>query len=167
MFEMEAFIMKTCSKCNAQLNDEARFCTICGAQCETVGDVQQNSTFSQQSYQCDPTDHTSEFDAQDISENKIFSLICYLMGIIGIIIALLGARTSKYVAFHVKQALKISIIEAISGIVAVLLGWTFIIPIILCIFIVLLYVIKIICFIQVCQGRAKEPVIINYISFLK
>ena len=47
----------------------------------------------------DPFDHTSEFSAKDVSDNKVMAMLMYLMGTIGIIIALLAGTNSPYVGF--------------------------------------------------------------------
>ena len=116
--------MKNCPKCNASLNDDAVFCTSCGTQLQPI---QQPYAYAPA---FDPTDHTAEFDPKDISDNKVISMLVYLMGVPGIIIALLAANTSKYAAFHVRQALKISVVEILLGIVTALLFWTVIVPIV-------------------------------------
>lgn len=115
----------------------------------------------------DPFDHTAEFDPKDISDNKVMSMLVYLMGWIGIIIALLGSSSSPYVAFHVRQALKLIAVNILMSICAVLLCWTLIVPLAYAIMSVVFFVIKIICFFQVCSGKAKEPAIIRNLNFLK
>ncbi len=161
--------MKTCPKCNAQLNDDAAFCNVCGASL--------NAT-AQAAPAPDPFDHTSEFDAKDISENKVISMLVYLMGWIGIIIALLGSTTSKYAAFHVRQALKFVVVETLIPIVLGIGALILIIPILgllayglaalaAIILYVTFFVVKIICFFQICQGKAKEPAIIRNLPFLR
>lgn len=114
--------MKTCPNCHAQLDDNAIFCTACGTQFGAVPPQQnaippqqnaippqQNAVPPQPAFApaYDPYDHTAEFDPKDISDNKVFAMICYLMGFIGIIVALLATNSSKYAMFHVRQALKI------------------------------------------------------------
>ena len=111
-------------------------------------------------------DHTDEFDASDISKNKIFAMLVYLMDFMGIIIALL-AGPSEYVRFHVRQALKFTVVEVLTAICIAVLVWTVIVPIAGAIFLVVLLVIKIICFVQVCKGKACEPAIIRSIGFLE
>ena len=160
--------MKNCPNCKAQLDDNAVFCSNCGAQCAAPN--QQAPNYGAQPYYApayDPFDHTAEFDAKDISDNKVISMLVYLLGPIGIVIALLARNTSPYAGFHVRQALKITVVEILSTIIAALLCWTVIVPIAFGIFAVVLLVIKFICFFQICSGKAKEPAIIKNLKFLK
>lgn len=115
----------------------------------------------------DPKDHTGEFEAQDISNNKVLAMSAYLLGVVGVIIALLASRESAYVAFHVRQALKISICTTLVGLITAVLCWTVIVPIAGAICSVILLVVRIISFVQVCKGQAKEPAIIGSFGFLK
>lgn len=179
--------MKICPNCNAQLNDSAMFCINCGTQFanqQQSNSQQQNPQFAQQQpynqqqgyqmpsqpnyvSQYDSYDHTAEFDPKDISDNKVISMLVYLMGAIGIVIALLASNTSKYVSFHVRQALKFTVVEILSSIIAIVLCWTIIVPIAYGVLILVLTVIKFICFFQICSGKAKEPAIIRNLKFLK
>lgn len=150
------FIVKVCPNCHAQIDDNAIFCSNCG------------TNFSSNQYVAvDPYDHTAEFDATDISENKVFAMLPYLLGTIGIIIALLASNTSQYVRFHVRQAIKFTVCSILAGICAVILCWTFIVPIAYIILAMVFLVLKIICFFQICGGKAKEPAIIRDLGFLK
>ena len=81
-------------------------------------------------------------------------MLCYLMDFIGIIVALLATHSSKYTMFHVRQALKITVVSILSVFVLIIpfLGW-FAFPILQGI----IWVIKIISFFQICSGKAKEP----------
>lgn len=112
----------------------------------------------------DPYDHTAEFDPNDISDNKVFAMLCYLMDFIGIIVALLATHSSKYTMFHVRQALKITVVSILSVFVLIIpfLGWIAF-PILQGI----IWVIKIISFFQICSGKAKEPAIIRSFGFLR
>ena len=65
-------------------------------------------------------DHTNEFDAKDVSENKAVAMLVYLLGFLGIIIALLAGTTSPYAAFHVRQGLKFVVMDTLIAIVAFL-----------------------------------------------
>lgn len=162
----EVFIMKQCQHCQTQLEDNAVFCTTCGAK---VTQAAENVPPQQQAYMPvqNPYDHTSEFDPKDISDNKVISMLVYLMGAIGVLIALLASSSSPYVSFHVRQALKFTVVDILLGITALVLFWTFIVPIACGVMVCVLFVLKIVCFFQICSGKAKEPAIIRDLGFLK
>lgn len=164
--------MIICPNCQVQLPDDAMFCTNCGVQFVGTQETPQNPNFNTYAPQYsaptyDPYDHTAEFDPKDISDNKVLSMLVYLMGWIGIIIALLGSNSSPYVAFHVRQALKFTVVSILMTICTLLLFWTFIVPLAFGVISLALFVIKIICFFQICSGKAKEPAIIRSLKFLK
>ena len=115
----------------------------------------------------DPYDHTAEFQAEDVAQHKLYAILPYLTGIIGIIIALLGAKDSPFVQFHLRQNLKFLIVEAILALCAAMLAITIIVPIAACVCLLIVEVIRIIAFFQVCAGKAKEPAIIRSLGFLK
>ena len=150
--------MKICSNCNTTVPDDATSCHGCGA-IFTNPDAPTPP--------CDPYDHTAEFDAKDISDNKVVSMLVYLMGWFGIIIALLASHTSPYAAFHVRQALKFTVIEILAALCMALLCWTVIVPIAYGVFAVILFVVRIICFFDIRAGKAKEPPIVRGFKFLK
>ncbi len=164
--------MILCPNCQNQMEDNAVFCANCGAnlaseqQPPMYGNV---PPYQANQYQpaYDPYDHTAEFDAKDVSDNKVISMLVYLMGAIGIFLALLASNTSPYVAFHVRQALKILVVQILGALCAMLLCWTVIVPFAYGILMFALAVIKIICFFQICSGQAKEPAIIRNLKFLR
>ncbi len=151
--------MKFCPNCGAQLEEGAAGCPSCGA--VFVAQPAPAAVYA------DPTDHTAEFDAADISENKVFAMLPYLLSVVGVIIALLAKTESRYTAFHVRQSLKIFICQALVGILSAVLAITLIVPLAGAVCEIILLVVQIICFFQVCAGRAKEPAIVNRLGFLK
>ena len=162
-----------CPKCGAQLPDGTAFCNNCGApltggapqpgaQAVNQGNAVPNNYATPNSL-----DHTAEFSPKDISDNKVLAMIPYLLGTFGIILALLASKESPYASFHVRQALKFTVVNTLLGIVTALLFWTIIIPILAGICFAVLFVIKIICFFSICSGKAKEPPIIGSLKFLK
>ena len=152
--------MKICPNCHAQIDENVPFCPNCGAPQGTGRPYAAAPAF-------DPTDHTSEFDPRDISENKVVAMLPYLLDILGLIVAAMLAGSSAYVSFHIRQSLKLTVCTSLLGIAALLLAWTIIVPIIAAIASVILFVIRIICFVQICKGQAKEPAIVKNFSFLK
>lgn len=166
--------MKFCPNCGATLSDDATFCSSCGnamgGQPAGYNPAPAPGYAPYGGYApapVDPYDHTAEFDAKDISENKVVCMLIYLAGYVGILVALLLANTSKYVGFHLRQALKIEVVSLLTILVAAILCWTVIVPIAAGIFVVVLAVIRIICFFQICNGKAKEPAIIRGLGFMK
>lgn len=115
----------------------------------------------------DPRDHTREFDGKDISENKVIAMAPYLLGVLGIIIALLASKESPYVAFHVRQALKLTVCNVLIGICSVVLFFTLIVPFAGAVCGLIILVVRIICFFQIAMGKAKEAPIVCYFGFLK
>lgn len=156
--------MKICPNCNNQIDDAAAFCTNCGAQFAAQPQPQPQVAYAPP---YDPYDHTAEFDPKDISDNKVFAMLGYLLGAIGIIVALLASHSSAYTMFHVRQALKFTVVNILALICTLVLVWTVIVPIAYGIFAAVLTVIKIICFFQICSGKAKEPAIIRSLGFLR
>lgn len=178
-----------CPKCGNEMSDGSTFCSNCGtplggnAQNNNTGMPQENpqninnempqgnpqmyngAPYAQPTV--DPKDHTAEYDAKDISDNKVMAMIPYLMGTIGVVIALLASRESAFTYFHVRQALKISVVTMLVSIVTALLCWTVIVPIAGGICMVVLFVVRIICFFNVCSGKAKEAAIVSSLGFLR
>lgn len=154
--------MAFCSKCGAQIGENQSFCSTCGT---PVSGFDNTATVVVKN---DPYDHTAGFDPQDISENKVIAMLPYLMGVIGVIAASLIAKgESAYVAFHIRQGLKLSIVSILLSLIAVVLCITIIVPIAAGIMEIIVVVLQIIAFFQVCGGKAKEPAIIRDLGFLK
>lgn len=162
--------MKFCPNCGATLPANTAFCNNCGAR--VPGAANAPAANAQPGYgygapYADPYDHTSEFDPKDISDNKVICMLIYLTGFVGILIALLASNTSKYVAFHVRQALKFLVVNSLVLVITCLTFWTVIVPIAAGILTVVLGVVQIICFFDICKGKAKEPYIIRNLTFMK
>ena len=150
--------MKVCPQCRISYNDSETVCGKCGGALMTL-EMQ-----TAPEAPADRADHTAEFSPADISQNKVVAMIPYLLGWIGIIIALLASGTSPYASFHVRQALKIQICSVLAGFLAIIpiLGW-----IAMGICAILAVVISLVGFFDVCNGRAREPLIISKFGFLR
>ena len=175
--------MKNCPNCNAQLPDDAVFCTNCGtnlgaAPVQPPVPQQPQQQYQQPPYQQpapapapepNPFDHTDEFSEEEVHDNKIFALAIYALSFVGIIIALLAKSSdnSQYLRFHIKQQLMILITEILVGVAAAVLSWTCIGLIAGCGLLAFLGVVEIICFINVCRNKSIEPLLIRRLGFLK
>jgi uncharacterized membrane protein len=166
--------MKFCPGCGASLDDSTAFCNNCGKPLNgtprtapNFGGPNAQAPYGYAPVYQDPFDHTAEFDPKDISDNKVICMLIYLTGAIGIFIALLASNSSKYVAFHVRQALKFMVVNSLIAVVTALTFWTVLVPIAAGIFTIVLVVVQIICFFDICKGKAKEPYIIRDMKFMK
>ena len=148
--------MAFCPNCGAQVEEGVAFCPQCGT-----------GLNGQAPEPIDYFDHTAEFHPQDISDNKVYAMLCYLMGTIGIIIALLASHESPYLRFHIRQAVKLAVTSMLIWIAAILLCWTIIVPLAACVLSIAIFVIRIISFFQICNGRAVEPALVRSLNFLR
>jgi len=149
--------MKYCPNCGTELPEGANACPSCGAsvnQPAAAAVVVPNY------------DHTSDFEAEDIEKNKVFAVLGYLIGLVGIVIVFLGAKDSAYAMYHAKQALKIEITAILLGVVTAVLCWTCIVPVAAAVLYIILLVVDIIAIIQVFCGQAKEPWLVRSLKFL-
>lgn len=153
--------MITCKQCGTQVEEGVKHCTNCGAPIEAP--VQQNQTvdLSEKFNELNNTaDTTSEYDAQDIENNKVMALLAYII----FLIPLLAAKDSKFARFHTNQGLVLFLCALLSSVIAVipLIGW-----IIAPIAGVIITVLAIIGIINALGGKAKELPIIGKFKILK
>ena len=157
--------MFNCPVCGNNLQDGTQQCPVCGTVLSGYNPQQQYPQ-NVPVQRVDPKDHTAEFDAKDISDNKVMAMAAYILGVFGIIIALLAANASPYAAFHVRQSIKLSVVSTLIGICTMVLFWTIIVPIAGAICLGILFVLRVIMFFQVCGGKAKEVPILSSFKFL-
>lgn len=182
--------MKKCPNCRNQIPDEAVYCPVCGTGVGTgpqftsepsgAPTTNYSTSYTQPPVykpavpQVDPYDHTAEFDAADIAANKVLAMAMYLLGPLGIMIALLAEKESRYIAFHVHQALKLTVAE-ILGILALtvvaFLMWNLRMRVLM-VFVVAaalfcLVAVHLLCVLQAASNNAKEVYIVRHLRFLK
>ncbi len=148
------YIMAFCSNCGKEIPDGASVCPACGA---SIGGVAVKEA---------QWDHTAEFDAQDISDNKVYALSAYIFSILGVILCHILGKESAYAQFHAREALKLDVVTLVVYVLSCLLCWTCIVPVAGAVIILILLVVRVICFVQVCKGQAKEPWMIRSIGAL-
>lgn len=163
--------MKYCPNCHTEMEDHNQYCPVCGSAANAY--VPPNDAYHEPveivvpEILPDPYDHTAEFSQEDIRQHRLLCMLMYLLDVIGIIIALLAAKESEYTAFHMKHAMRFTILEALVGIAVALLSWTVIVPVLGAVALVALVVLKLISFAQVCKDQAKDPMLIRNLEFLK
>ena len=163
--------MKVCPKCGLRLEDHMQVCPRCNHSFEPREyrddpGYRDNGGYrpAPPQYAPDPFDHTHEFAPQDVSRNKVFALAGYLLGFIGIVIALLYSKESPYLKFHIHQAMKITVTQALLVLVFCipLLGW-----LAGWVCSVILYVVQWICVFRTASGKSMEVPILKKYEFLK
>lgn len=165
----EVTTMAFCNKCGNQLPDGANNCPNCGA---PAGNTQQNTQNAQDfvNNMMNTNDTTSQFDPQDINNNKGMSVLAYIGFLF--LVPLLACPNSKFARYHTNQGLVLFLLEFALGVVAGILG---IIPIAGLIIGGLLsavggiftLVLMIMGIINAAQGQAKELPLIGKITLLK
>lgn len=168
--------MKFCTGCGAQLDDGAKFCSVCGQKVETS---------EKKGYQVPPVNNdkgagfhekadnvvnafketantTSEYAPEDISSNKITALLSYL-GIL-FIVPLVAAPNSPFAKFHANQGLLLFLFNIAVGIVALIpvLGW-----IVSAVCGVISLVFAVLGIVNAVKGQAKELPIIGKYRIIK
>lgn len=165
----EVTTMAFCNKCGNQLPDGANNCPNCGA---PAGNTQQNTQNAQDfvNNMMNTNDTTSQFDPQDINNNKGMSVLAYIGFLF--LVPLLACPNSKFARYHTNQGLVLFLLAFALGVVTGILG---IIPIAGLIIGGLLsavggiftLVLMIMGIINAAQGQAKELPLIGKITLLK
>ena len=185
--------MSFCGKCGNALEDGQEFCPKCGnatkkATSQGSANAQANAQAGQTAAQqpvnfappTDPTtsnvytvgvdmgsDYTHTFNQEDISKNKVFALGVYLMGILGIIIAMLAAQKSPFAMFHAREAMKLQLTTLLFALITIVLAFTIVIPILYLVWMIIALVLTIICFVRAAKGQAKLVPIIGNMGMFK
>ena len=168
--------MAKCPKCNAELADDAKFCTACGEKLEAAAQPQQPipeapkteaeapkaetaaasaaaaASSTLQDLNSTP-DITDQFDAADINDNKVMAILCYLGWLI--LIPLIASK-SRYVKFHANQ-----------GLILIIAGFLSIIPLVGWVISIVAFILAILGIINAINGRAKQLPIIGKFSLIK
>lgn len=165
----EVTTMAFCNKCGNQLPDGANNCPNCGA---PAGNAQQNTQNAQNfvNNMMNTADTTSQFDPQDINDNKGMSVLAYIGFLF--LVPLLACPNSRFARYHTNQGLVLFLLEFALGVVTSI--FTFI-PVIGPIIGGLLsavggiftLVLMILGIINAAQGQAKELPLIGKITLLK
>lgn len=169
--------MSICPNCHNSITEDAVFCPVCGTSISSLhsfpepyppqqGTETHTVTVTQIKKE-DPFDHTKIYYPGDVQANKVTCMLVYLLDFIGIIIGLLASPNSEFTKFHIKQSMKFCVVEACLAVASALLCWTMIVPVLAAVAFTVLYVVKIISFVDVCAGKAIEPYLIRHIKFLK
>lgn len=158
--------MKFCESCGATLEDNARFCSVCGAKTAVAG--ADNKSKAQTKIEdafnqfTNTTNTTADYSPEDIEKNKLISVVAYL-GVL-VMIPLFVARESRFARFHTNQGLVLFLFGLISYVAGLIpyIGW--IVGAAVSIFKLLLLIVGVL---NAIKGEAKELPIIGKIKILK
>lgn len=174
--------MAFCTKCGAQIDDNAVICPSCGAQQEKPNDnANVNNNFNA-GFTPPPApngnmmgdDFTSQYDPNDVQQNKVMAVLAYFWVLF--LIPLLAAPNSQFARFHANQGLVLFLAEIAGGIVIGILTAILIrIPIVGVIltglisgvFSIGMFVLMIMGIINAATGKAKEVPILGKIKIIK
>ena len=159
--------MKYCEICGTALPGEAEVCSHCGsAQGYSEAAMAAEARYIERvkASRC----HTEEFSIEDIRKNKPTAMLPYLLGIVGLVIAVIMNKNSEsqYLNYQVRTAVKHTVVEALIVAVALVLFWTAVAPILGAICLLVAFVLRIISFVSICRSEVKDPPIISAIKFL-
>ena len=167
--------MAFCNKCGNQLPDGANNCPFCGA---PTGNAQQNTQNTQNTQNAqnfvnnmmNTADTTSQFDPQDINDNKGMSVLAYI-GIL-FLIPLLACPNSRFARYHTNQGLVLFLLELAICVVTSIFAFIPVIGPIIGGLIsavggIFTLVLMILGIINAAQGQAKELPLIGKITLLK
>lgn len=111
----------------------------------------------------DPSDHTAEFDAEDIKENKLIAVLPYFFFFLGVIVCCLN-KESKFARFHMKNAIRLEIASILALLPCIIVIPGVFVTAILSVILVVVYVIAVV---NVFKGKAKDLPVIGGIKWLQ
>ena len=187
--------MKTCTICNALMDDNALFCTSCGSKFGEAAPVEAEPQQApaqeayippvqpapgapvytqvppaQPVYQppvADPSDHTAEFSAEEVAEYKLYATFVYISGLLGIILALIANKESAYLKFHIKQKMKMMLTMMAIMVVASVTAILVLPLLVASVLSLIISIANIICIVKTVQGKSIEPMLVKDIKILK
>lgn len=106
--------MPFCPNCGTQHEAFAAFCPSCGTKLQGEKKTATEATGGGLIAQIrNAPDHTPDFDAKDIEQNKALALLSYI-GLL-VLIPILCVKHSKFTRFHANQGLILCIVTAAVG----------------------------------------------------
>ncbi|HKM33390.1 MAG TPA: DUF4870 domain-containing protein [Lachnospiraceae bacterium] len=176
--------MSYCGNCGKRVESGIRFCPSCGMPMPGAATEQRGEQIKAEEQQAgvavkvkgigNTADTTSDFLADDITQNKAMAILAYFGPLV--LIPIFAAPTSKFARYHANQGLVLLITCIIYGIVEVVLSsflWIIswyigsFVSSLLGLLWILFTVLAIIGIINAASGRAKELPVIGKFKILK
>lgn len=111
-------------------------------------------------------DKTELFSEDEVKEYRLTAVLIYLLGIFGIILALITDKNSPYLKFHINEGLKIAVATAALTVISVVLAFTFIVPVLSSVGVIVCTVINLISAYKTLNGKSENAVIIRNLTIL-
>ncbi len=171
--------MAFCGKCGTKVDEGVKFCPGCGTvmTVEPAAEQQMKADrpdFARKVSSLNNTaDTTTEFDANDITQNKAMGILAYL-GLL-CFIPMFAAKDSKFARFHVNQGLVLliacvgwAVASSIINAIILAISWRlYFLTSIISLLSVVFLVLAIIGIANAANGRAKELPVIGKFKILK
>lgn len=111
--------MAFCTKCGYNIPESENFCPNCG----TPNAAKGVNPAAPPVY-VDTKDHTADFGQEEITRGKFLAALCYL-SVIFAVLGLVAEPGSKFIRFHLNQAILVNILGVASSIVCIIpiIGW--------------------------------------------
>lgn len=156
--------MKYCKSCGNPIDDNAKFCAVCGKKDESAERKSNGSVIDDAVNRFTNTaDTTADYSVDDINDNRIMAILAYI-GLL-VLVPLLAAKNSPFARFHANQGLLLLILELISSFVASIIPWIgWLVGALLS---VLCFALFILGLINAVKGNAKELPLIGKFRILK
>ena len=160
--------MAFCKKCGTKLPGDEDICSACNS--KAVDNTGLDDMLNEIT---NTKDITSEFNINDIENNKIISILSYIS--ILVLVPIFAAKESKFARFHANQGLVLLICEAVYGVLYMILSalvlaisWRLYFVITILGFLSFAFVIfSILGLINAVKGEEKELPLIGKIRILK
>lgn len=170
--------MAFCYKCGSEVEENAKFCAKCGVDLENpqetpASDAAKTGFTDVINNITETEDTTSEYDAKDIENNKILSLLSYIW--ILFLVPMFAAKDSKFARFHVNQGIVLFIFNLawyiINLVLSAILGKIIVVSLvygILSSVVSLAFLaLAVLGIVNACMGKAKKLPLIGNITILK
>lgn len=165
--------MAYCKKCNNNVEDGVRFCSVCGAEMMPQESAPQNNFNQRFSSVNNTPDSTAGFAPADIQQNKAMAILAYI-GIL-VLIPLFAAKDSRFARYHANQGLVLFIVEVIYSVAYFILSFLilsiswrlYFLVSLLGILSIAFLVVAILGIINAANGKAKELPVIGKFRILK
>lgn len=172
--------MLLCEKCGTKVDEGTKFCPSCGNSMEVPAPQQQEQNSGDQNDISakianlnDTADTTADYDADDVSKNKVMAVLAYFGPLC--FIPMFAAKDSKFARFHANQGLVLliacvaySIVSSILNSIILAISWRlYFITSIISFISIVFAVLAILGIINAANGRAKELPVIGKFKILK